>query len=71
MERGYDLSVHLLGNSMTTDGPDYKPLIDYMAWRVLLMNTPDLLPERINRMRNTWRRMSFCAAGGTLHPVPG
>lgn len=34
------------------DGPDYKPLIDHMAWRVALMNyTSDLLPEKINRMQ--------------------
>ncbi|MBI3739381.1 MAG: hypothetical protein HY258_10080 [Chloroflexi bacterium] len=34
------------------DGPDYKPLIDYHSWRVALMNyTPDLLPEKINRMQ--------------------
>ncbi|HEX2696363.1 MAG TPA: hypothetical protein VHM28_01560 [Anaerolineales bacterium] len=32
--------------------PDYKPLIDYQAWRVALMNyTPDLLPDKINRMQ--------------------
>jgi hypothetical protein len=34
------------------NGPDYKPLIDYQSWRVALMNyTPDLLPEKINRMQ--------------------
>jgi mannose-6-phosphate isomerase-like protein (cupin superfamily) len=34
------------------DAPDYKPLIDYGAWRVALMNyTPDLTPDRINRMQ--------------------
>ena len=34
------------------DGPDYKPLVDYQSWRVALMNyTPDLLPEKINRMQ--------------------
>jgi mannose-6-phosphate isomerase-like protein (cupin superfamily) len=34
------------------NGPDYKPLIDYLSWRVALMNyTPDLLPEKINRMQ--------------------
>ncbi len=34
------------------DGPDYKPLIDYQAWRVALMNyTPDLVPEKISRMQ--------------------
>jgi hypothetical protein len=33
-------------------GPDYKPLVDYQSWRVALMNyTPDLLPEKINRMQ--------------------
>lgn len=36
----------------THDGPDYKPLIDYESWRVALLNyTPDLLPEKINRMQ--------------------
>jgi hypothetical protein len=31
---------------------DYKPLIDYQSWRVALMNyTPDLVPEKINRMQ--------------------
>ena len=36
----------------THDGPDYKPLIDYQAWRVALMNyTSDLTPDRINRMQ--------------------
>ncbi len=34
------------------NGPDYKPLIDYQAWRVALMNyTPELLPEKINCMQ--------------------
>jgi len=34
------------------DGPDYRPLIDHQSWRVALMNyTPDLIPERINRMQ--------------------
>ena len=34
------------------DGADYKPLVDYQSWRVALMNyTPDLLPEKINRMQ--------------------
>ncbi len=34
------------------NGPDYKPLIDYQSWRVALMNyTPDLVPEKINRMQ--------------------
>lgn len=34
------------------NSPDYKPLIDYQAWRVALMNyTPDLLPEKIDRMQ--------------------
>jgi hypothetical protein len=34
------------------NGADYKPLIDYQSWRVALMNyTPDLLPEKINRMQ--------------------
>ena len=33
-------------------GFDYKPLIDYQSWRVALMNfTPDLIPEKINRMQ--------------------
>jgi len=33
-------------------GADYKPLIDYQAWRVALMNfTPDLTPDKINRMQ--------------------
>jgi len=32
--------------------PDYMPMIDYQTWRVALMNyTPDLLPEKINRMQ--------------------
>lgn len=36
----------------THEEPDYKPMIDYEAWRVALMNyTPDLLPEKINRMQ--------------------
>ena len=34
------------------NGFDYKPLVDYQSWRVALMNyTPDLLPEKINRMQ--------------------
>ena len=34
------------------DAPDYIPLIDYQSWRVALMNyTPDLLPEKIDRMQ--------------------
>lgn len=34
------------------NGPDYKPLVDYGAWRVALMNyTPDLTPDKINRMQ--------------------
>lgn len=34
------------------DAPDYKPLVDYQSWRVALMNyTPDLLPEKINKMQ--------------------
>ncbi len=34
------------------NGPDYKPLVDYQAWRVALMNyTPDLTPDKINRMQ--------------------
>jgi len=34
------------------DAPDYKPLIDFGAWRVALMNyTSDLRPEKINRMQ--------------------
>ena len=34
------------------NGPDYKPLIDFQAWRVALMNyTPDLIPEKITRMQ--------------------
>lgn len=33
-------------------GADYMPLVDYQSWRVALMNyTPDLLPEKINRMQ--------------------
>jgi len=33
-------------------GPGYKPLIDYQSWRAALMNyTPDLLPEKIDRMQ--------------------
>lgn len=45
------IPVHLL-EIHTHDEPDYKPLIDYMAWRVALMNyTSDLLPEKINRMQ--------------------
>ncbi len=33
-------------------GADYMPLVDYQAWRVALMNyTPDLLPEKINRVQ--------------------
>lgn len=36
----------------TYDGPDYKPLVDYENWRVALLNyTPDLLPEKIDRMQ--------------------
>ena len=36
----------------THDGPDYKPMIDYQAWRVALMNyTSDLTPDKINRMQ--------------------
>ena len=32
--------------------PDYKPLVDYQAWRVALMNyTADLTPDKINRMQ--------------------
>jgi hypothetical protein len=32
--------------------PDYKPLIDFQAWRVALMNyTPDLIPEKIHKMQ--------------------
>jgi hypothetical protein len=32
--------------------PDYKPLVDFQSWRVALMNyTPDLIPEKINRMQ--------------------
>ncbi|WKZ37323.1 MAG: hypothetical protein QY332_05195 [Anaerolineales bacterium] len=34
------------------NGADYKPLIDYQAWRVALMNyTPDLTPDRIHQMQ--------------------
>lgn len=45
------IPVHLL-EVHAHDGPDYKPLIDYMSWRVALMNyTSDLLPEKINRMQ--------------------
>lgn len=34
------------------NGPDYKPLVDYQAWRVALMNyTADLTPDKINRMQ--------------------
>lgn len=34
------------------NAPDYKPLIDYGAWRVALMNyTPDLTPDKIDRMQ--------------------
>ena len=34
------------------DAPDYKPLIDYGAWRVALMNyTSDLTPDKIDRMQ--------------------
>ena len=34
------------------NGADYKPLIDYQAWRVALMNyTADLVPGKINRMQ--------------------
>jgi hypothetical protein len=33
-------------------GPGYRPLVDYRAWRVALMNyTPDLTPDRICRMQ--------------------
>jgi len=32
--------------------PDYKPLIDFQAWRVALINfTVDYLPEKIDRMQ--------------------
>lgn len=32
--------------------PDYKPLIDFQAWRVALINyTADCLPEKIDRMQ--------------------
>ena len=32
--------------------PDYKPMVDYGAWRVALMNyTSDLTPDKINRMQ--------------------
>lgn len=32
--------------------PDYKPLIDFQAWRVALINfTADYLPEKIDRMQ--------------------
>ncbi|GAB4542813.1 MAG: hypothetical protein Fur002_13770 [Anaerolineales bacterium] len=34
------------------NGEDYRPLIDYGAWRVALMNyTPDLTPDKIFRMQ--------------------
>lgn len=34
------------------NAPDYKPLVDYGAWRVALMNcTPDLTPDKIHRMQ--------------------
>jgi hypothetical protein len=34
------------------NGPDYKALVDYQAWRVAVMNyTPDLAPDKINRMQ--------------------
>lgn len=34
------------------NGNDYKPLVDYQTWRVALMNyTPDLTPDKINRMQ--------------------
>jgi len=34
------------------NGADYRPLIDYGAWRVALMNyTPDLTPDKIFRMQ--------------------
>lgn len=34
------------------DRPDYRPLIDYGAWRVALMNyTSDLTPDKIDRLQ--------------------
>ena len=34
------------------DGPSYKPLVDFEAWRVAILNfSPDLLPENLTRMQ--------------------
>jgi ureidoglycolate hydrolase len=34
------------------DGPSYKPLVDFEAWRVALLNfSDDLLPENLTRMQ--------------------
>ncbi|MGD9950034.1 MAG: hypothetical protein AB7U29_16385 [Desulfobulbus sp.] len=34
------------------DGPSYKPLVDFVAWRVAMLNfSEDLLPENLTRMQ--------------------
>jgi mannose-6-phosphate isomerase-like protein (cupin superfamily) len=34
------------------NGEGYRPLVDYGAWRVAVLNySPDLLPERLTRMQ--------------------
>jgi ureidoglycolate hydrolase len=34
------------------DGLSYKPLVDFEAWRVAILNfSPDLLPENLTRMQ--------------------
>lgn len=34
------------------DGPSYKPLVDFGAWRVAILNfSEDLLPENLTRMQ--------------------
>ncbi|MGE4559746.1 MAG: hypothetical protein AB7E77_06085 [Desulfobulbus sp.] len=34
------------------DGPGYKPLVDFEAWRVAILNfSEDLLPENLTRMQ--------------------
>ena len=34
------------------DGPSYKPLVDFEAWRVAILNaSDDLLPENLTRMQ--------------------
>lgn len=34
------------------EGPSYRPLVDFEAWRVAILNfSPDLLPENLTRMQ--------------------